>query len=64
MQLMTGKCTGESEEEVEEEEETEDVPEEEDRKFSINPIGQPTLSSNPFGEIAAPQRKTSKSPGA
>lgn len=46
MELMTGKCkSGEAEDE-------DDEPEEENRKFSQNPIGKATFSSNPLGEIA------------
>jgi hypothetical protein len=57
---MSGKCIGENDED--EEEDAYVQQEVDDRKFSINPIGPSTLSSNPFGDIAEP-RKGSKSSG-
>lgn len=60
MELVAGCCNGEKTEKEEEE-----VLEEDDRKFSANPFGPPTLSSNPLGDIAAPPaRKRSTVNGA
>lgn len=55
MELLAGQCGGEKNEENED---NKTAPGD-DRKFSTNPLGPPTLSSNPLGEIAAPPRKRS-----
>jgi len=55
-ELMAGRCSGKTKEEQEAEEE-----EEENNKFASNPIGRTTLSSNPFGDIAAPRKRSTAS---